>query len=720
MSKNLGRVWLITTLLIVFSGVNSFSQENKPRPKIGLALSGGGAKGLAHIGALKVLEETGIPIDYIGGTSMGSIVGALYAIGYQANELEKLALNTDWTDLLTDEVSRRYVAMEEKIWDGRYMGSFPISKRGVQLPSGLIAGQKISNFLARLTWSVHHINDFKELPIPFICVATDIATGEAVPIDSGFLPDAIRASMAIPTVFTPVKLEDQLLVDGGLVRNLPAEDVKRLGADIIIGVDVSFTLIPEEDIKSFLDVITQSLSFVEAQSREKQHALCKVLIQPDISELTMFDFEKVEEIIQRGETAARAMLPQIMTLMDSLNLSTSQQFEFIPPKVDSIYIKDLKLQGLRDVSRRLVLAELDIQSPTWISAKDLENAIDRVYSSQFFERVTYKLIPSDQGSELIVRVIEKNIDLFRFGLRYDSYFETALLLNTTFRNLAEHGSNLVLDVKLGEQSIVDLQYFVHTGFRQRFGLHATANYTSEIIDIYNEKQREASMRARSIKAETLLGTIFSTKAITGFGLRGEYLRIKPRIGTDSLRTKDYKFVSLYGLIWMDTFNKAVFPNEGQSLRFSWIVTDKRIASNVTFTQLHFDWQGAYQIHSKVSFLSRLQLGAMTGSNIPLSYQFHLGGADSFLGLKYQERCGKILQVLQLGLQYEVASKRFVQLRGNIGNTSDEWKNLFIRNRAITGVGATVGAATPIGPIELTLMGGSWHRFLLYFNLGYKF
>ena len=709
-------------ILIFTTSFNSYSypQTTLERPKIGLALSGGGAKGLAHIGVLKVLEEIEMPIDYIAGTSMGSIAGALYSIGYRADELEKLALSTDWTDFLSDEVSRRFVAMQEKIWDGRYMGSFPISKGGVQLPSGLIAGQKISNFLARLTWSVHHIDDFKQLPIPFVCVATDIATGEAIPIDSGFLPDAIRASMAIPTIFTPNNLNDRKLVDGGLVRNLPAEDVKRLGADIIIGVDVSFTLIPEEEINSFLDIITQSLSFVEAQSRQKQHQMCDILIQPDINGLTMFSFNEVEEIIRRGEVAAEAMLPRLNAVMDSLQIITEQQLEFIPPKVDSIYIKDIKIQGLRDVSRRLVLAELNIQSPCWVSPKQLENGIDRIYSSQFFERVTYKLIPSDKGSDVIVRVIEKTTDLFRFGLRYDSYFEAALLLNTTFRNLAEHGSNLVLDLKLGKQSMVDLQYFIHTGFRQRFGLNASVSYASENIDIYEKETRQASMRTRSIRAETLLGTIFSTTAITGLGLRGEYIKIKPRIGADSLRSTDYKFVSLRGLIWMDTFNQAVFPTSGQSLHLSTIIADKRFASNITFTQLHLDWQGAYPIHRKISVLNRFQLGAAIGTHIPLNYKFHLGGVGSFLGLNYQERCGKYLQTIQLGLQYEVASKRFVQLRWNIGNTSDVWKNMFIKNRAITGFGVTAGVATPIGPIELTLMRGNWHRFLVYFNLGYKF
>ncbi|MDZ7357521.1 MAG: patatin-like phospholipase family protein [candidate division KSB1 bacterium] len=715
-------VWvaIFTTLLMGGTIGMSHGQEPKDRPKIGLALSGGGAKGLAHIGVLKVLEQAGFPIDYIAGTSMGSVVGALYAIGYRADELKRIALSTNWEDLLTDEVSRRYVAMEEKIWDGRYIGSFPISNRGLQLPSGLIAGQKISKYFARLTWSAHHINDFRQLPIPFICVATDIATGEAVPIDSGFLPDAIRASMAIPTVFTPVKLHDRLLVDGGLVRNLPAEDVKRLGADIIIGVDVSFTLIPEDQIKSFLDIITQSLSFVEAQSRERQRALCHILIQPDISELSMFSFNKAEEIIRRGEVAAEAMLPIIRALMDSLNIPPNPPITFLPPQVDSIYIKTLKITGLKDVSRRLVLAELNFQPPGWITAQGLDEAIDRLYSSRFFERVTYKLIPSDQGNDLVIRVTEKSTHLFRFGLRYDSYFKAALILNTTFRNLAEHGSNLILDLKLGDQSMIDIQYFIHTGLRQRFGLHANANHSIEDFDIYEQKQRTSNIRATTVKGELVLGSIFSTIAIVGFGMRGEYIHLTPRIGSEGLDSRDFRLLSLYSLIWMDTFNHAVFPTRGQSLKLTGLLADRRAGSNVDMNRLHFDYKLVHPVHRRASLLLRCQLGAVFGENIPLNYKFYLGGADSFDGLKYQERSGDYLQAIQAGVQFEFMPKRFLQLRASLGNTSDRWNNLLINRSAIAGFGTSIGAITPIGPIELTVMGGSWHRLLVYFNLGYKF
>jgi len=720
MSKIVGRHFCFHFLILIIFIYNSSAQTVKERPKIGLALSGGGAKGFAHIGVLKVMEELGIPIDFIAGTSMGSVAGALYSIGYKANEIEKVALETDWADMLSDEVSRRYLSMEEKLWNGRYIGTFPIRQKTVRLPSGLIAGQKISSSLARLTWSVHHINDFLQLPIPFTCVATDIGTGEAIPIDSGFLPDAIRASMAFPTAFTPVELQGRKLVDGGLVRNLPAEDVKRMGADIVIGVDVSFTLLPVEKINSVLDIMTQSLSFVEAQSRIRQHEICDILIQPDISGLTMFSFSDVKDIINRGEFAAREMIPRLKSLVDSLDLSNYETFRFIPPKVDSIYIKSLQITGLEKVSPRVVLSEMDIKFPTWISAEALEGAISRVYSSQFFERVTYKLIPTEKGSELIVRVTEKSGDMFRFGLRYDSRFRSALLLNLTFRNIAEQSSALAADLELGNESRFNVDYFIHTGLYRRLGLHNRLSYLSYTIDVYQDEQRIANVQVNTSSLEILYGSIFSTSVMAGVGLRGEYSYLRPRIAPEDFESERNKYYSMLGLVWVDTFDRPIFPHQGHSITFRNIVTHRRFGSDATFSRHLFDWYGIFPVSSEISLLSRVQLGTSTREEMPLNHKFFLGGEDSFLGLKYQERLGDHLQALQLGLQYEVLPRRFVLLRWNVGNTSDKWKNLLTKNNVITGGGITFGAATPIGPLEFTFSSSSRHDIMFYFNLGYKF
>lgn len=243
--------------LVIFAAAPIDAQEPVvDRPKVGLALSGVSARGFAHIGVLKVLEEVGMPVDYITGTSMGSIVGSLYAIGYPVEELDNIARQVDWDDLFRDNVGRRYMSMEDKRWDARYQASLFLDRGRIRLPSGLVAGQKVSELLARLTWSVHHVSNFDELPIPFACVATDIATGEPVVLRKGSLPEAVRASMAIPTLFTPVIINDRLLVDGLIARNLPAQEVRKMGAHVVIGVDVGSDLWPVEDLESMVDILT--------------------------------------------------------------------------------------------------------------------------------------------------------------------------------------------------------------------------------------------------------------------------------------------------------------------------------------------------------------------------------------------------------------------------------------------------------------------------------
>ncbi|MCG3119379.1 MAG: Outer membrane protein assembly factor BamA [bacterium] len=711
------KIFVLGALFLLLAAAVT-AQEKPPRLRVGLALSGGGAKGFAHIGVLKVLEEAGLPVDCIAGTSMGSVIGGLYAIGYTADSLAALAQQENWSDFFNDAINRRDLPMEEKNWDGRYIAGFPIRQHNVQLPAGLVAGQKISALLARLTWPVHHVSDFKELPIPFACVATDLETGAAVTLDHGFLPEALRASMAIPTVFTPVRLDNRLLVDGGLARNFPVEDALHLGADIVIGVDVGAPLATAEKLNSLLSIIDQAMSFYPAAENIKQRRLCNILITPDMAGFTATSFDRVDSLIERGERAARRLLPQLTALADSLKRPARPHVAIAP--IDSIYIHAFTIHGLHDVSQRLVMAELGLTVPLWVTAAELENAINRVYRSQFFERVTYRLAPSAQGTQLLVDVIEKSTDVFRFGLRYDSSSKAALLLNTTFRNRAEHGSVLLFELKLGDQLQAEGHYFIHLGLRPRLGFRGRANYSRSTIELYEQRQRIASLRLSATALEAFFGSIFSNALVSGFGIKGEIDQFAANIAPPALQTDDQKFFSLFGALWIDTLDRAVFPSRGHSVFYKSEAGYHQIGGGLKFVRHYLDWAGFFAVQARLSLLTRLQLGNAHKRDLPLPYQFFLGGADSFVGLRPQELTGKNLQALQLGLQYEIAPRRFMLWRWNLGNTFDKWQLRFNRRRFVTGAGLTLGAPTLIGPLELTLMTGSRHRILANFNIGYKF
>ncbi|NJO69863.1 MAG: hypothetical protein HC830_11805 [Bacteroidetes bacterium] len=292
----------------------------------------------------------------------------------------------------------------------RYVGEFPIVKGRVAIPRALVDGQKVSMMLSHFTWPVHTINNFDSLPIPFRCIATDIENVRPVVLKNGFLPDAIRASMAIPSFFSPIEIDGMLLVDGGILRNFPVQDAKEMGADIIIGVEVSANLYTKDQLNSVVRIMDQVSSFQAARSNAEQAALCDILIKPDIGNYNMFSFEDIDSLILNGERAARKMLPQLKALVDSL-----KQFQYrytrlrIPPDLDSIYIKSIHYEGLDKVSKNLVKGNFEIRDTGWIKLQELEHGIERLYGTRFFERVNYRLNPSLEGSELTLRFKELTI-----------------------------------------------------------------------------------------------------------------------------------------------------------------------------------------------------------------------------------------------------------------------------------------------------------------------
>ena len=439
----------ITFLVLALHSLVYSIEDRRNTTKVGLVLSGGGAKGIAHVGVLKVLEQAGIQVDVVTGTSMGSIIGGLYAIGYDAQSIEKVILGQNWVSLFNDKTERRHISILEKDLSSRYVGGFPLYKRKINLPTGLLAGQNVSALLSRLTWPVYDVDNFDNFQRPFRCVATDIETGDAVVFKSGYLPEAIRASMAIPSVFTPVEHNGKLLIDGGLTRNLPVQEALDMGANFIIAVDVGNPLYPKEQLYSLAKILTQAINFRIVASTKEQEKLCNILIRPAIEEYTIADFFEADSLIARGESAARIILPQLQHLADSLRLYQSAKTFFPPAQLDSFYVSDIKIIGLNKVSRQLVEAKIALDVPQTISPAELEKIIDRLYGSLYFERVTCQFETQEIGVRLIIRVVEKVVNRLNFGLNYSTQHDAGILLNATFRNLMGHGTKLSIDSRLG-------------------------------------------------------------------------------------------------------------------------------------------------------------------------------------------------------------------------------------------------------------------------------
>lgn len=402
----------VTIILFVF--ISFFDPSNiaakDDRPKIGLVLSGGGARGLAHIGTLKLIDSLQIPIDYIVGTSMGGIIGALYASGYTGNEIEKYALSTNWLDLLQDKPPRSEIPYLEKKDDAKFQIELGINGLTPVIPSGFIHGQMISLRFSDLTSAVGSIRDFDKLPIPFRCVSIDLITGSEVILKGGSLSKAMRSTMSIPTVFSPVEWGDSLLIDGGVLNNFPADILKEMGADIIIGVNVGSQLLPREELKSLLDVLAQTMVLTDFPKQKENYKLCTVLIQPELEGFTATDFENesVFEIVQRGIDAAAQSRNK---LVDFKNKYVYDPFQIVENgKVISTepIISSIILSGESSYTLEYLYDLIDHSPKDTLDLLKLQDRISELKTSNLFEEVEYsiQLIGAEQVI-LHFKLIEK-------------------------------------------------------------------------------------------------------------------------------------------------------------------------------------------------------------------------------------------------------------------------------------------------------------------------
>ncbi|MDZ7264135.1 MAG: patatin-like phospholipase family protein [candidate division KSB1 bacterium] len=412
-ARNLGIGIVILGLCLIQS---SFSATHAPveRPKIGLVLSGGGAKGFAHVGVLKLLDSLQIPIDYIAGTSMGGIAGALYSIGYTGYDLEKLAHRNDWQTIFSDRPPRPDLPFFQKEQMGRYQLEFGMKGVKPVPPTGLIFGQKVSLLFLSLTFPYEHITNFDHLPIPFRCVAVDLVTGNQVVLKSGSLAKAMRSTMAIPTVFSPVEWGDSLLVDGGLINNLPVDVVKEMGADIVIAVDVQSPLLERKKLTSALAVLEQTVSLVGIDRVKENLKKVDILIRPQIDEFSAADFDadKINAILQRGDEAARGSVGQLVALKEKYQLQRMDDANYLRSLLRSPRIYSIQILGQTTVPFESLRSQINLKINDIFDPIALNKRLAELRASGRFESIDYEVVPlSEDYVNLYIRVKEKQMPI---------------------------------------------------------------------------------------------------------------------------------------------------------------------------------------------------------------------------------------------------------------------------------------------------------------------
>ena len=721
-SPRLRSAWL--ALLLAGS-----AHAQEARPRVGLVLSGGAAKGLAHVGVLQVLERAGVQVDVVAGTSMGALIGALYAVGYGADSLAGIARSVSWDVVIGGRTARRFLQPEQKRADGRHLATLPLRGVTPALPNRLVGGHNVRQLLAELTWPVALVRDFRELPMPFAAVAADLETGEPVTFTSGPLVDALSATMAIPGIFSPERIGDRTLVDGGIVRNLPAQDAERLGATVLVCSDVSEPTKRAEELVTVFEVVNQALTLKFEPAHREERARCDILITPEIEGLRASDFDAVEEWIARGVAAADGVRGQL----DSLAAATGHRpAPRHPPPSTARRVDALETPGADSAHARVIRRRMDLELPNRYGPEAVAEAMDRLQAAGDFDRVAYVLEPtSDSSVRIVVRTGGPGPSTLGIGARYEGKYKASLLFTGNLHDRFGVGSLTTLDLRLGEQLRVAAGYQRRLGTLTPWAFAARAGYDRVPVDIYTDSMRTAEARMHVSDASTFFGVAGGTAALIGVVVRGEHARTVITTGApgDSAQEDEHTFYTLGGSLTVDTRDAPQFAHGGVFLdaRTTW--ADPAIGSGATFRHHVLRAQAAIPAGPVVSLLLRADLGAATGDDIPPHYRFFLGGAVPhymlpdrqlpFLGLRLQERSGRYVQVAGAGLQARLPANLFAQLLWNAGTTLETWE--FSPDSWIHGVGAVAGWRTPFGTVTTYFHGEALEGpYRFEFDLGFGF
>ena len=701
--------------------------------RVGLALSGGAARGLAHIGVLKVLADAGVRVDVVAGTSMGSVIGGLYAVGYTPAQLDSIITSVDWSRLLTDPVDRRDLPVDRKYTEDHYVLTLPIARGSIKLPQSVVPGQRIFQLLTRLTWSVHGVRDFRQLSLPFTAVATNLETGTAKVLDHGFLPDALRASMALPSVFSPVEIDDSVLIDGGVIRNLPAQDARALGADVLICSDVTDPLEPRDSLRSFADVLLQSVSFRIWDSQKFERAQCDVLILPEVRGFSSAGFTRARELIARGEAAARAALPRIDSVLARLAPRSPRTRVERPPLVEpeSVLVTHVRFDSMAGVTPEFLRRVFGVRDRTWVTPRVLDHRIDRLYATGLFESVRYRLDPAPEGGpderELTLLVRERAGGRFGLGLRYDSRYKASLLLSGAF-GVPGFGSNAQVDARLGQQIRVGIGGSQTAGSSRPVALGARVDYVRSPFDLYAAGHQVAEARVDLGAVTTSLSTNFGAGGLAAVRVKAEHAHWGESVSAIDSAPINRTFYTAAAVLEADTYDRGLYPRRGFGFRGVSEWGNRLVGQGTAFSHQLVDLHLFLPLLPTVSLWAGATLGA-TGGTPPPDYLFSLGGARPyylfpdrdipFYGLNTQELRGRHLQKAELGVQWEFLPDWFGRVGWNAGTVLDHWT--WYPARWVDGVGVELGVRTFAGRLSLTATGNAHSQWpMVDVDLGYPF
>jgi len=724
---------LLSCLLLCLCPLMLFAAE-AGKPKVGLVLSGGAARGLAHVGVLKALEEQGIHIDAIAGTSMGAVIGGLYASGYKIDELEKLALSIDWKDALSDAPDREDVPFRRKQDDRDFLIKQKLSFRddgSLGLPLGVIQGQNLSLLLESLLAHSSDIRDFDKLPIPFRAVATDIVNGEKVVFRKGHLPQVIRASMSIPAVFAPVEINGQLLVDGGMVDNIPVDVAREMGVDIVIVVDIGTPLRGRKELSTVFDILNQSITLMTRTNSEVQLASLKpddILIQPALASYGATDFGRSADIINAGYRATQILEKRLASLRQNpdASLAAARTSEERTPVITAIKIENDSKIGdsvIRYYIRQPIGEPLDLGR--------LQRDMGTLYGLDYFDQVQYRVARKGQDHTLVIsaRAKRSGTDYLRLGLNLsdDLRGDSAFNLGASYRmnGINTLGAEWLTRGQIGDQQELYSEFYQPLDAGSRYFVAPYINAQSQNVESILDNDPVAEYRLERYGFGLNVGRQIGNSGEIRLGVGEAWGKANVRIGDQDLPSASFN-EGFYDIKYsFDSLDNVYFPHSGEDINLSVRQFEPGIGSDERYRQWEFNLDKALSSGPNTWILGGRYARTLDQANVVTS-SYLLGGARQLSGFRQDAISGQNISLMRAVYYRRLTPRSYLPFdfplyagasleRGRAWNNDNEFDSGYINAASIF-----IGFDTPLGPLNFSYGFNDDDQKALYLNLGQTF
>ena len=748
----------------------------KERPTVALVLSGGGAKGAAHVGVIRRLEELGIPVDMVLGTSMGGLVGALYSLGYTPAQMDTLMRNIDWSWALNDKLSRKYISYADMKYKERYFLSIPFyyeknyfkakfaddirfgvpqkyqgefhigadHENGVDflknnllgsLPSGYIYGQNVSNLISSLTVGYQDSIDFKTLPRPYVSIAADMVSGKAKIWHSGKINDAMRSTMSIPGMFAPVRVDGMVLVDGGLRDNYPTALAREMGADIIIGVDLSQGRRTFSEVNNIGDIIGQGIDMLGRDAYEKNVGIPDVKINPNLREYGMMSFNPVaiDTIIARGYRSA--------VEQDELLKKVAARTTHYHPEIklakglgrDSLYLSDIEIHGVMPKEKALLMDRLHLDLSQRVSRDEIDKIVDRIYGTQAYDYVTYELQGSEEPYKLVLNCKKGPIHQFGLGVRADTEEIVSVLINLGFNAHKLHGHTFDLTGKVAASPYLSLRWSYDMPKIPTINARASIRWTD--MNMLNFGDNRLSLSLLKARQEVYLSNMKWKLFDVRTGLRNDIIHVRNIKSSQFIGDYDFDqlsndFISAFAEARADTFDNGYFPNKGftAGATYSWVFGGFPNAFN-NFHTVQADAKVVLPVGEVFAFIPSFNLRFLLGEDIPVAYFNAMGGSlpgryvdqqMPFVGITNLYATKNILTVFRTDFRFKIARNHYITGIVNYARDCDFFRE-YVDGLGYFGAAAEYSFNTIFGPLSFNVHWSNLsNKVGFYLSAGYNF